>query len=351
MTIRRTLMLGAAFALMAAPTSVFAGVQEGVDAWRNGDYARAISEWRPLADAGDPDAQFNLGQAYKLGRGLPQDIGRARDLFRLSADQGHLQAQANYGLILFQEGERETAMPYIIAAAERGEPRAQYVYGTALFNGDHAPRDWPRAYAMMTQAAGAGLPQALASIEQMDEFIPAAERQQGTAMAEQMVAENAAMEVVMAPTAPPPSGVPQQTFTPVEVPPPVQTAPPPPPPPPPPPASPPRQAQVQAPPPVQQAPVQQAQLAPPPPSAPPPAARSGDWRIQLGSFRERPRAEQLWLDVSGRNAMLGGLQPYLVRAGPYTRLQAGPFATQNEALRACQAARAAGSECIAVRRQ
>ncbi|MBC2778110.1 SPOR domain-containing protein [Parasphingopyxis sp. GrpM-11] len=340
-------MLGAAFALMAAPTSVFAGVQEGVDAWRSGDYARAISEWRPLADAGDPDAQFNLGQAYKLGRGLSQDMGRARELFRLAADQGHLQAQANYGLILFQEGDRQTAMPYIIAAAERGEPRAQYVYGTALFNGDHAPRDWPRAYAMMAQAAGAGLPQALASIEQMDEHIPAAEREQGLAMADQMASDNAAMEVAVAPppppSAPPPSAVPQQTFTPVEVPPPVQTAPPP--------ASPPRQAQVQAPPPTPPAPVQHAQAAPPPAAPPPPAARSGDWRIQLGSFRERPRAERLWLDVSGRNAMLSGLQPYLVRAGPYTRLQAGPFATQNEALRACQAARAAGSECIAVRRE
>jgi TPR repeat protein len=304
-------------------------VQEGVDAWRAGDYARAISEWQPLAEAGDADAQFNMGQAYKLGRGVPQDMDRARELFRLAADQGHLQAQANYGLMLFQDGDRSEAMPYITQAAERGEPRAQYVYGTALYNGDYAPRDWPRAYAMMTQAAGAGLPQATASLAQMDQYIPTDQREQGMAMAERMAAQNTAVEVA---AAPPPPAPPERTVTEVEVPPPAENPP------------------VVAPPPASP-PVQQAEATPPPPPAPPPTARSGNWRIQLGSFRERPRAERLWFDLSARVRELAGLQPYLVRAGPYTRLQAGPFRTQNEALRACQAARDAGSDCIAVRRQ
>ena len=40
---------------LAAPA--MADVKAGVDAWQQGDYAKAIAEWRPLALAGDPDAQ------------------------------------------------------------------------------------------------------------------------------------------------------------------------------------------------------------------------------------------------------------------------------------------------------
>ncbi len=48
-----------------------ADVKAGVDAWQRGDFTGAVAEWRPLADKGDADAQYNLGQAYKMGRGVP----------------------------------------------------------------------------------------------------------------------------------------------------------------------------------------------------------------------------------------------------------------------------------------
>jgi len=303
----------ALFTFAAFAGTAQAGVREGVEAWSSGDYARAIGEWQPLADSGDADAQFNLGQAYKLGRGVPQDMDRARSLFQNAADQGHLQAEANYGLMLFQEGNREEAMPYIIRAADRGEPRAQYIYGTAMFNGDLTPRDWVRAYAMMTNAAAAGLPQATASLEQMDRYIPLEQREQGTVLAAQMAAQTAPVEVAAAPPPPP-----------APAPPPAATRPP-----------------VAAAPP--------AHHAQPAWQPAPPVARSGDWRIQLGSFRESARAESLWRSLSGASG-LAGLQPYLVRAGPYTRLQAGPFQTQAQAQSACAAARRAGSECITTHR-
>ncbi|QLC21256.1 hypothetical protein HFP51_03075 [Parasphingopyxis sp. CP4] len=365
MAIRHTTAIGAAVALFCLHNAAYADVQAGVEAWRGGDYAQAVSEWQPLAEAGDPDAQFNLGQAYKLGRGVPQDMGRARDLFGLAAAQGHLQADANYGLILFQEGNREQAMPYIVRAAEAGEPRAQYIYGTALFNGDLAPRDWPRAYALMTNASEAGIPQASASLQQMDVYIPIEQREQGREMATQMAAANpttpvgvspppvpapASAPVVAAAPAVTPTPAPSSTFTPVEVPPPVAA----------PPVSPPVAV-----PPVSAPPVQVAAPAPAPvpapvinvPSSPvgtttaAPAARTGDWRIQLGAFSERPRAEALWRRLANQSSALAALQPYLVRAGTLTRLQAGPFQTRAEAQRACRSAAQAGSECITVRRR
>ncbi|MBC7987476.1 MAG: sel1 repeat family protein, partial [Sphingomonadaceae bacterium] len=177
-----------------------AGVREGVEAWQRGEYDRAVAEWEPLAERGDADAQFNLGQAYKLGRGVPQDMERAEQLYGDAARQGHLQAQANYGLILFQNGDREEAMPHIIEAANRGEPRAQYIYGTALFNGDLVERDWVRGYAMMTRAAVAGLPQAQTSRTQMEQHLTAEQRRDGTELARSIDSA----EMAEAPPPPPP---------------------------------------------------------------------------------------------------------------------------------------------------
>src|SRR5690242_11251214 len=39
-----------------------AAVKAGVEAWQKGNYGQAVGLWQPLADKGDPDAQFNLGQ-------------------------------------------------------------------------------------------------------------------------------------------------------------------------------------------------------------------------------------------------------------------------------------------------
>ena len=60
--------------MLTAPAH--ADVKDGVDAWQAGDYQGAVAQWRPAALAGDADAQFNLGQAYKLGRGVPTDLAQ-----------------------------------------------------------------------------------------------------------------------------------------------------------------------------------------------------------------------------------------------------------------------------------
>lgn len=175
-------------ATKAAPKAAAAApdVKAGVDAWEAGDYAKAVAVWRPLAIAGDPDAQFNLGQAYKLGRGVPADLGQAEGWYRRAAKQGHLQAEDNLGLVLFTANRRDEAMLFITRSAERGEPRAQYVLGTAMFNGDLAAKDWPRAYALTKRASDAGLGIASARLAQLDRLIPLDQRQRGLALLPEM---------------------------------------------------------------------------------------------------------------------------------------------------------------------
>ena len=88
----------AALALALAPAAR-ADVKAGVDAWSAGDYAKAIAEWRGPAAKGDADALFNLAQAYRLGRGVPEDVQQAEALYAKAAAGGHLKAADNYGLL------------------------------------------------------------------------------------------------------------------------------------------------------------------------------------------------------------------------------------------------------------
>jgi len=311
----------AALAIPALSGSALAGVKEGVDAWQAGNHAKAVAEWRGPAEAGDADAQFNLAQAYKLGRGVPADLKLAQAWYQKAAVQGHEQAQANLGLILFQNGDRKGAMPWIQKAADRGEPRAQYVLGTAHFNGDFATRDWAKAYALMTRAAASGLPQAATSLSQMDQYIPLAQRQQGIAMAKEM--DKAA-------AAPPAAPKPAPAVKPVPLPPSTPAAP----------ATKPALAAKPAPAP------KTTPVAKPTPTD---TAASGGWRVQLGAFGSEASARSAWASVNGKAAGLKGLQPYIVKAGAVTRLQAGPLASRAEADRACQSAKAAGSACFVIK--
>ena len=130
-------------ALLAAafPAAAPASVRAGIEAWQQGDPAKAVAIWRALANKGDHDAAFNLGQAYRLGRGVPADSGEAKKWFERAARANHLDAQVSLGLLLFDIGDRDTALMWLKRAADRGEPRAMLVTGTALFNGDGMKRD------------------------------------------------------------------------------------------------------------------------------------------------------------------------------------------------------------------
>lgn len=313
-------------AAMTAATPALAqqtSVRAGVDAWQRQDYVEAVRQWRPLADRGDADAQYNLAQAYKLGRGVPLNMTLAEQWYERAARQGHAEAGANLGLIMFQNGRRREAMPYIERAAAAGDPRAQYVLGTALFNGDVVAQDRARAYAMMSRAAADGLPPAVQQLQAMEPHLTPEERARGEQLAAEL-GRGGRTQVADANPAVTGGRPPRDR------------------------ARPPRVAQVEVPPsrpqpdrlpprprPEPQPPVRPAPSAP----APAPAARTGGgWRIQLGAFSSEAAARSAWSAVAGR---LPGSRPVITRAGAMFRLQAGGFANRDAAARACAAARTA----------
>jgi len=55
----------------------------------------AIKWFRRAAEQGDTDSQFNLGQFYISGKGVPKDSAEAAKWFRKAAEQGLAVAQYN----------------------------------------------------------------------------------------------------------------------------------------------------------------------------------------------------------------------------------------------------------------
>ena len=58
-----------------------------------------IAQWQREAQAGDPDAQYNLAYIYENGLGVPKNEARALELYQQAADQGHSAAQNNLDAI------------------------------------------------------------------------------------------------------------------------------------------------------------------------------------------------------------------------------------------------------------
>ncbi len=287
------LALGAASIAAAQPAKT---VRDGIAAWQRADYSAAVAIWRPLAEKGDADAAFNLGQAYRLGRGTPVDLAKAQIWLEKAARAGHLDAQTTLGLLLFDSGSREPAMQWLRKAAEKGEPRAMLVYGTALFNGDGVPRDQVMAYAYVSRSAAQGLEPAKTTLEQMDSILPVDVRRKGV----QIALGKAKLK--------------------------------------------PAPANKEARPPAKAAPVATAANSPKPA---PEVAAPGKWRIQLGAFSKRASAEALYKALSA-TAPIAGHQPVYVPAGAVTRLQVGGFASRAAAASACSALSAKGHACFPV---
>ena len=85
--------------LVCLVVPAWADFQAGMDAKNRGDFAKALREWRPLAEQGDARAQFYLGVLYENGDGVPEDYEKAREWYMKSAAQGEANAQFYLGLM------------------------------------------------------------------------------------------------------------------------------------------------------------------------------------------------------------------------------------------------------------
>ena len=135
-------------------------VERGFEAYEQGNHARALREWRPLAEAGDPVAQHNLGAMYDQGHSVEQDYAEALRWYRLAAEQGHTQAQFNVG-DMHEAGDgvpqdHFEAMRWYRLAAEQGHAEAQNNLGAIYKSGLGGQQDYNEAMHWFRLAAEQG---------------------------------------------------------------------------------------------------------------------------------------------------------------------------------------------------
>jgi len=141
----RTLL--SAFAAVAAfeMLAIAGPLEEGIDAYRAKDYARAAEMWRPLADKGDAVAQFRLGTLYAEGNGVERNDATAFAWFQRAADQGYADAQYDVGASYFAGlGVRKDdaqAVRWFQRAANQGMVYAQLNLGLLYASGNGVARD------------------------------------------------------------------------------------------------------------------------------------------------------------------------------------------------------------------
>jgi hypothetical protein len=309
--------LVAALALGAAASSLSAqSVRAGIDAWQRADYSAAVAIWRPLAEKGDADAAFNLGQAYRLGRGVQTNLAAAKAWFERAANKGHVDAQTTLGLLLFQNGDQSAGLKWLKTAAEQGEPRALLVYGTALFNGDGVTQNPVLGYAYVSWAAAQGFAPAKETLGELDKLMTVSDRKKGLELAMSKV-KNPRRPVPKSKTVP----IAAKPAKPVQ----VATA---------------KAAQPAVAKPVTKPAPKPAAKPAQSPATPAAVAATGAWRIQLGAFNNRAAAEAAYRKLAG-NAALAGRSPQYIPFNQFIRLRVGPFASKESAAAACGAVRVA----------
>ena len=97
----RACLLAALFAAVVASAGATARADQLDDAaaaYERGDFVTAFRLVRPLAQRGDPVAQYHLGLMYLNGEGTRQNPAEAAKWFRLAAEQGDPRAQLSIGI-------------------------------------------------------------------------------------------------------------------------------------------------------------------------------------------------------------------------------------------------------------
>jgi TPR repeat protein len=99
-TFSRWVVIGLCLACVSAWSGQF---EVGLTARERGDFTAAFSTFKPLASAGDANAQFQLSLLYAAGQGVKADVRESLYWLRQAATQGHVLAQSNLG-VAFNRG-------------------------------------------------------------------------------------------------------------------------------------------------------------------------------------------------------------------------------------------------------
>jgi TPR repeat protein len=129
----------------------------GMNAYNAGDVASAYRLLNDAANAGDPEAQVNLGYLYARGQGVTADQKQAFDLYAQSAEQGNSEGMNALGYkYQYATGvpkDMHKAIAWYCQAVAYGNARAMNNLAIVLDQGRDLPHDEQEARSLWKQSA------------------------------------------------------------------------------------------------------------------------------------------------------------------------------------------------------
>ena len=142
---------------------------------RNGDDWVLVDRFNAqekLAQAGNPDAMYEIGRMYERGRGTEPDMQKAIQWYERALAKGQNDARAHLGVLYFEgsgvKRDLKRAVSLIQPAAEKGNPTAQYYLGHMYESGEGLRRDLDQAIHWYKKAAASGHYLAVARLKALE---------------------------------------------------------------------------------------------------------------------------------------------------------------------------------------
>ena len=154
---------GLATLLLCAASSAWADLESAHQALAWGDYDVALRQFVELADAGDAEAQMQLGNLYREGTGVDRNAETAVQWYRQAAEHGHAEAQYRLGSMhLTGEGvfkDDVWAINWYRKAAQQGHQQAQQDLAAIYEKNGLTSPDWSQAAVAATQTVEVQTPE------------------------------------------------------------------------------------------------------------------------------------------------------------------------------------------------
>ena len=159
----RFITLLALLFLAAIAPAVAGPFDDGLAAYKSGDWAKAFQILKPLAELDNSQsivAQERLAHLYERGNGAPKDLAAAAKWFKKSAEGGNVTASAHLGR-LYRLGlgvpkSGVDAARWSIKAASQGNAIAESNLGYMALEGMGGPADAAAAAGWFKRAADQG---------------------------------------------------------------------------------------------------------------------------------------------------------------------------------------------------
>lgn len=135
-------------------------LEDGFQAFKSGNYERALRAWLPIAEKDNADAQYNLGILYQKGLGVEKNPKTAFIWYKRASANGHTDAMYNLG-IMYNKGRviyrsPKDAIKWWKKSAELGNAEAQFNVAVEYFYGRNIGKDIPKALMWWKKSANQG---------------------------------------------------------------------------------------------------------------------------------------------------------------------------------------------------